>query len=99
MLKNERGQMPARRPAGDDDRTLDAVLAGLGVQPVEGAFQFVGDLRQGRLPRQRGGAQSRRPTTGQRTLREASEDLLAAALPIATVDMNETWRPRIIRRI
>src|SRR5215469_7896516 len=44
-------------------------------------------------------AQSRRPTTGQGTLGETSEDFLAAALPIATVDMNETWRLRIIRRI
>src|SRR5215467_1475672 len=91
--------MPARGPAGDDDRPLDAVLAGLGAEPVEGAFQFVGDLRQGRLWRQPVAAQSRRPTAGQRTLGEASEDLLAAALPIAAVDVNETWRFRIIRRI
>src|SRR5919204_842678 len=91
--------MPACGPAGDDDRPLDAVLAGLGVEPVEGAFQFVGDLRQGRLRRQRVAAQSRRPTTSQRTFGEASEDLLAAALPIATVDVSETWHLRIIRRI
>src|SRR5262249_45311972 len=99
MIKNERGQMPARGPAGDDDRPLDAVLAGVGVEPVEGVFQFVGDLRQGRFRSERIAAQSRRPTTGQRTLGETSEDLLAAALPIATVDVNETWRLRIIRRI
>ena len=91
--------MPARGPAGDDDRPLDAVLAGLGVEPVEGALQFVGDLRQRRLWRQRVPAQSRRPTTRQWTLGETSEDFLAAALPIATVDVNETWRLRIIRRI
>src|SRR5215831_12415152 len=65
--------MPARGPAGDDDRPLDAVLAGLGVEPVERAFQLVGDLRQGRLRRQRIAAQSRRPTTGQRTLGVAVE--------------------------
>ena len=91
--------MPACGPAGDDDRPLDAVLAGLGVEPVEGALQFVGELRPGRLRRLRVAAHSRRPTTGQRTLREASEDFLAAALPIAAVDVNETWRLRIIRRI
>src|SRR6266404_8599072 len=90
--------MPARGPAGDDDRPLDAVLADLGVEPVERAFQLVGDLRQGRLRRQRVAAQSRRPTTGQRTLGEAGEDLFAAALPIAAMDVNETWRLRIIRR-
>src|SRR6516165_11993167 len=99
MIKDERGQMPACGPTGDDDRPLDAVLPGLGVEPVEGALQFVGDLRQGRLRRQRVATQSRRPTTRQRTLGEASEDLLAAALPIATVDVNKTWRLRIIRRI
>src|SRR5215471_5716054 len=91
--------MPACGPAGDDDRPLDAVLAGLGAEPVERAFQLVGDLRQGRLRRQGVAAQSGRPTASQRTLGEASEDLLAAALPIATVDVNETWRLRIIRRI
>src|SRR6476646_212387 len=91
--------MPARGPAGDDDRPLDAVLADLGVEPVERAFQLVGDLRQGRLRRQRVAAQSRRPTTGQWTFGEASEDLLATALPIAAVDVNEAWRLRIIGRI
>src|SRR5215475_2808811 len=91
--------MPARGPACDDDRPLDVVLVGVGVEPVEGAFQFVGDLCQGRLRRQRVTAQSRRPTTGQRTFGETSENLLAAALPIATMDVNETWRLRIIRRI
>src|SRR5262249_7968303 len=91
--------MPARGPAGDDDRPLDAVLAGLGVEPVERAFQLVCDLRQGRLRRQRVAAQSRRPTTSQRTLGEAGKDLLAAALPIAAVDVNEAWRLRIIGRI
>src|SRR5499433_3608615 len=91
--------MPARGPAGDDDRPLDAVLAGLGVEPVERAFQLVGDLRQGRLRGQRVAAQSRRPTTSQRTLGEAGKDLLAAALPIAAVDVNEAWRLRIIGRI
>ena len=45
--------MPACGPAGDDHQPLDAVFAGLGVEPVEGAFKFVGDLRQGRLRRQR----------------------------------------------
>src|SRR5258705_10353871 len=90
--------MPARGPAGDDDRPLDAVLADLGVEPVERAFQLVGDLRQGRLRRQRVAAQSRRPTTGQRTLGEAGEELFAAALPIAPMDVNETCRLRIIRR-
>ena len=45
--------MPARGPAGDDDRPLDAVLADLGVEPVERAFQLVGDLGQARLRRQR----------------------------------------------
>src|SRR5215831_4225621 len=99
MIKNERCQMPARGPAGDDDRPLDAVLAGRGVEPVERAFQLVGDLRQGRLRRQRVTAQSRRPTTCQRTLGEAGKDLLAAALPIAAVDVNEAWRLRIIGRI
>src|SRR5206468_5743305 len=99
MIKNERGQMPTRGPAGDDDRPLDAVLPGLGAEPVERAFQLVGDLRQARLRRQRVAAQSRRPTTGQRTLGEAGEDLFAAALPIVAMDVNETWRLRIIRRI
>src|SRR6516225_2190946 len=79
--------MPARGPAGDDDRPLDAVLASLGVEPVERAFQLVGDLRQARLRRQRVAAQSRRPTTSQRTLGEAGKDLLAAALPIAAVNV------------
>src|SRR5262249_1333977 len=91
--------MPACGPTGDDNRPLDAVLAGLGVEPVEGTSQFVGDLRQGRLRRQGVAAQSGRPTARQRTLGEASEDLLAAALPIAAVDVNETWRLRIICRI
>ena len=62
-------------------------------------FSSFGDLRQGRLRRQRVAAQSRRPTTGQRTLGEAGEDLLAAALPIAAVNVNEAWRLRIIGRI
>src|SRR5262249_6570192 len=87
--------MPARGPAGDDDRPLDAVLAGLCVEPVERAFQLVGDLRQGRLRRQRVAAQSRRPTASQRTLGEAGKDLLAAALPIAAVNVNEAWVPLI----
>src|SRR5262245_34652600 len=91
--------MPTRGPAGDDDRPLDAVLAGLGVEPVERALQLVGDLRQARLWRQRVAAQGRRPTTGQRTLGEAGEDLLAAALPIAAVDVDEARRLRIIGRI
>src|SRR5215467_10833528 len=99
MIKDERGQMPACGPTGDDDRPLDAVLPGLGVEPVERAFQLVGDLRQARLRRQRVAAQSRRPTTGQRTLGEAGKYLLAAALPIAAVDVNEAWRLRIIGRI
>src|SRR5262249_28068224 len=88
-----------RGPAGDDDRPLDAVLAGLGVEPVERAFQLVGDLRQGRLRGQRVAAQSRRPTASQRTLGEAGKDLLAAALPIAAVNVNEAWRLRIVGRI
>src|SRR5262249_35554595 len=87
--------MPARGQAGDDDRPLDAVLAGLCVEPVERAFQLVGDLRQGRLRRQRVAAQSRRPTASQRTLGEAGKDLLAAALPIAAVNVNEAWVPLI----
>src|SRR5262244_1823660 len=91
--------MPARGPAGDDDRSLDAVPAGLGVEPVERAFQLVGDLRQGCLRGQRVAAQSRRPTASQRTLGEASKDFLAAALPIAAVNVNKAWRLRIIGRI
>src|SRR4029077_3353970 len=99
MIKNEGGQMPACGPAGDDDGPLDAVLAGPGVEPIEGAFQLIGNLRQACLRRQRGAAPSRRPTTRQRTLGEAGEDLLAAALPIAAVDVNEAWRLRIAGRI
>src|SRR5262249_34238595 len=49
MIKNERRQMPARGPPGDNDRPLDAVLARLGVEPIERGFQLVGDLRQARL--------------------------------------------------
>ena len=56
--------MPACGPARDDDGPLDAVLAGLGVEPVERALQFIGDLRQVRFRRQRVAAQSRRPTSG-----------------------------------
>ena len=56
--------MPAGGPARDDDGPLDAVLAGLGVEPVERALQFIGDLRQVRFRRQRVAAQSRRPTSG-----------------------------------
>src|SRR5215470_4819997 len=96
MIKDERGQMPACGPAGDDNRSLNAVRAGLVVEPIERAFQLVGDLRQARLRGQRVAAQSRRPTTGQRTLGEAGEDLFAAALPIAPVDVNEAWHLRII---
>src|SRR6266478_6344467 len=91
--------MPACGPAGDDDGPLDAVLAGPGLEPVERAYQLIGNLHQARLRRQRVAAQSRRPTTCQRTLGEAGEDLLAAALPIAAVDVNEAWRIRIIGRI
>src|SRR5215472_10932548 len=51
------------------------------------------------LRRERVAAQSRRPTASQRTLGEAGKDLLAAALPIAAVNVNEAWRLRIIGRI
>src|SRR5262245_30020293 len=91
--------MPARGPAGDDNRPLDAVLVDLGLEPVERAFQLAGDLCQGPLRGQRVAAQSRRPTASQRTLGEAGKDLLAAALPIAAVNVNEAWRLRIIGRI
>src|SRR6516225_4052948 len=91
--------MPARGPAGDDDRPLDAVLAGLSIEPVERAFQLVGDLRQVRLRRQRVAAESRRPTAGQWTLRQAGEDFLAAQMPIPAVDLNDAWRLRINGRI
>src|SRR5262245_66198737 len=91
--------MPACRPAGDDDRSLDAVFARLGVEPVEGAFQLVGDLRQARHRRQRVAAQSGRPTTSERTLGQARKDLLAAALPIAAVDVNEAWRLPILDQL
>src|SRR5215467_16291025 len=92
MIKNERGQMPACGPAGDNDGPLDAVLASRGAEPVESAFQLIGDLHQVRLRRQRVAAQSRRPTACQWTLGKAGEDLLAAALPIAAVDVNEARR-------
>jgi hypothetical protein len=45
--------MPACGPAGNDNRPLNAVLAGRGVEPVERAFQLIGDLRQARVRRQR----------------------------------------------
>src|SRR5262249_57744981 len=79
----------ARCPAGNDNRSLDAVRAGLVVEPIERAFQLVGDLRQARLRGQCVTAQSRRPTTGQRPLGQAGEDLLTTALPIAAVAVNK----------
>src|SRR6516164_915489 len=38
MIKDERGQMPACGPAGDDNRSLNPVRAGLVVEPIERAF-------------------------------------------------------------
>src|SRR6516164_6113750 len=96
MIKDERGQMPACGPAGNDDRSLDAVRAGLVVEPVERAFQLVGDLRQTRLRGQCVAAQSRRPTTGQRPLGQAGKDLLTTALPIAAMDVNKARRLGIV---
>src|SRR5215831_9165166 len=96
MIEDKRGQMPACGPASDNDRPLDAVRAGLVVEPIECAFQLVGDLRQARLRGQRVAAQSRRPTTGQRPLGQAGEDLLTTALPIAAVDVNKARRLGVV---
>jgi hypothetical protein len=96
MIKDERGQMPTCGPAGDDNWSLDAMLAGLVVEPIERAFQLVGDLRQARLRGQRVAAQSRRPTTGQRPFGQAGEGLFITALPIAAVNVNEARRLGIV---
>src|SRR5262249_62208261 len=92
----ERAQTPACGPAGNDDRSLDAVRAGLVVEPIERAFQLVGDLHQTRLRGQCVAAQSRRPTTGQRPLGQAGKDLLTTALPIAAMDVNKARRLGIV---
>src|SRR6476620_7127177 len=90
---------PADQPVTRIGPWMPCSLALALSEPVERAFQLVGDLRQSRLRRQRVAAQSRRPTTGQRTRGETGADLLAAALPIAAVDVDETWRLRIIGRL
>src|SRR5262245_79521 len=82
MIKDERGQMPACGPAGNDNRSFDAVRVGLVVEPIERAFQLVGDLRQARLRGQCVTAQSRRPTTGQSPIGKDGEKLLTYYLSI-----------------
>ncbi len=68
--------MPTCGPAGDDNGPLDTVLASRGVEPVERAFQLIGDLRQFRLRRQRVAAQSRRPRANGPSERQAKISLL-----------------------
>src|SRR4051794_5785230 len=69
------------------------------LEPVERGTQFVGDLRETRVRSDRVARQCRRPSTRHGAFGEARKDLLAAALPVTAVDMNEARRLGVTRGI
>ena len=87
--------MPAGRPTRDYDGPRNTVLGGLRVEPVERCSQLVRDLRQARVRGKSVARQRRRPAVRQSTLGEAGKYLLAAALPITAMNVNEARRFRI----
>src|SRR5918994_5707184 len=91
MVQQEGGQVPACVPPGNDDRSQDAPIGGMGRKPIEGTPQLRCDLSKGGFRSQCVARQRRRPAAGKDPFGKAREDLFAPALPVPAMDVDEAW--------
>src|SRR5262249_29342348 len=99
MIQEECCEMPTGRPTRQYDGPRNTMSAGLRGEPVKCGSQLFGDLCQARVRGESVARQRRRPATRENALGHASKYLLAAALPIAAMDMNVARCLRIGSRI
>ena len=90
MIQYERREMAASRPTGHNNWALNSRLGALRIQPVKRSSNLIGDLGQTRLRSECVSGQGGGPATCQRTFSEEGKNFLAVALPISTVNVNET---------